>query len=65
MTATFKSFGNIPITIDALNISTSEEAIISNASFNNLLGILSCPVDNEVSIFERDLKPSCVVTFFI
>ena len=65
MTATFKSFGNIPIIIDALNISTNERAIIiSNASFNNLLGILSRPVD-EVSIFERDLKPSCVVKFSI
>ena len=41
--ATFKSFGNIPVIIDALNICTNEGAIISDASFNNLLGIPSYP----------------------
>ena len=57
--ATFKSFGNIPVIIDALNICTNERAIISDASFNNLLGIPSYPVDFEVFNFERDLKTSC------
>ena len=65
MLATFKSFGNIPVIIDALNICTNEGAIISDASFNNLLGIPSYPVDFEVFNFERDLKTSCIVTFWI
>ena len=54
MIATFKSFGNIPVIIDALNICINEGAIISDASFNNLLGIPLYSVDFEVFNFERD-----------
>ena len=53
--AFLKSFGNMLIFIDVLNIIASEYAIISDESFKRLLDILSYPVDLKTSAEDRVL----------
>ena len=54
--ACLHSRGNIPVLIDAVNISFKEGAITSAAIFNNLFGMLSRPTDFFSSILLSSQK---------